>query len=35
MNGVIYGTRANNFDKLIAKYSYDIVKRKILQNEAS
>jgi hypothetical protein len=29
MNGVIYGTRANNYDKVIAKYAYDILKRKV------
>jgi hypothetical protein len=26
MNGVIYGTRANNCDKVIAKYCYQITK---------
>lgn len=29
LNGVIYGTRAYNYDKVIAKYQYEIVKQKV------
>jgi hypothetical protein len=28
LNGMIYGTRAINFDKIIAKYRYSIAKHK-------
>jgi hypothetical protein len=29
LNGVIYGSRASNYDKVIAKYSYAVAKRKL------
>lgn len=29
LSAVIYGTRAHNYDKVIAKYKYQIVKRKV------